>query len=151
LVAVALVAMTAGFASDAVSNVFFRLGGYGQGMPAVRIDESLYVLRVGVRSDTISPVAGRVVVEPVWRDLNGTLPPGLALDPATGEISGTPLLQGSYDVILALADKAGLSYGSTEVFTIEVLPALATNHDNSHYMIRQGVAHQTTPPPGSGT
>ena len=45
----------------------------------------------------------------------GTLPPGLAVDPGTGSITGTPTTGGSYAVTVTAADDAG--YSATDNFT----------------------------------
>ena len=48
------------------------------------------------------------VTQPVTYALaGGTLPPGLSLNPATGQISGTPTAAGSYDFSLVASNAAG--------------------------------------------
>ncbi len=42
-----------------------------------------------------------------WQIIAGGIHPGLALDPATGAISGTPVAPGSYDATLQVTDAAG--------------------------------------------
>ena len=42
----------------------------------------------------------------------GTLPPGLSIDPASGDITGTPTTAGTYPVTITVTDDAGFS-GST--------------------------------------
>ena len=44
-----------------------------------------------------------------WSIASGTLPSGLALDPATGAVRGTPLAAGAFPVQLQVKDSAGLS------------------------------------------
>ena len=38
--------------------------------------------------------------------VNGSLPPGLSLDPATGTISGTPTETGAFSILLLATDVA---------------------------------------------
>ena len=47
------------------------------------------------------------VPEYAWRLLGGDLPPGLALDPATGILSGTPSETGTWVAVVAVNDSAG--------------------------------------------
>jgi hypothetical protein len=47
----------------------------------------------------------------------GTLPAGLAIDPASGAISGTPTTAGSYQVAITATDSHDLSVTKTTVFT----------------------------------
>jgi hypothetical protein len=52
-------------------------------------------------------------------DAGGTLPPGLAIDPATGAISGTPTTEGSYPVTITASDGEGAT--GTLKFTWKIL------------------------------
>ena len=47
-----------------------------------------------------------------WKIVEGTLPPGLALDPLTGIISGTPQKTGEYTVNIRVSDAHGNATGS---------------------------------------
>jgi hypothetical protein len=53
----------------------------------------------GYSPQVTSPYSGTWKVEP-----NGMLPPGIELDPATGRLSGTPTVKGSYDFTLSRTD-----------------------------------------------
>src|SRR5208337_4811693 len=45
-----------------------------------------------------------------WSIVSGSLPPGLALDPMSGIISGTPTTLGNYVFTVQVTDQASLSY-----------------------------------------
>lgn len=49
---------------------------------------------------------------------SGTLPPGLSLNTTTGQISGTPIIVGSYSVDVTATNGAGTSTAATISFTI---------------------------------
>jgi VCBS repeat-containing protein len=50
------------------------------------------------------------------------LPPGLSLDPATGQVTGTPTTPGSYSVTLSAADGNGGNVSTTFTWTVEAAP-----------------------------
>jgi len=46
--------------------------------------------------------------EPVsWTIVDGEMPPGLALNPTTGDVTGTPLLAGEFSVTVEVGDSVG--------------------------------------------
>jgi LPXTG-motif cell wall-anchored protein len=72
-------------------------------------------------ADGNSPITWALV------DGAGTLPPGLSLDPATGLISGTPTVSGSYDFSVSATN----SYGSvTKVFTMTIAAPVSPSNGN---------------------
>ena len=60
-----------------------------------------------------------------WSVVDGTLPAGLALDPATGAITGTPTGPGSTTFTLRATDALGATTGTTETLTVVDDPATA--------------------------
>ena len=57
-----------------------------------------------------------------WSVLSGTLPPGLSLNPASGEVSGTPAGAGIYSVTAQVAD--GSSLTTNRVFSLAISNAV---------------------------
>ena len=49
---------------------------------------------------------------------NGTLPPGLSIDPTSGSITGTPTTKGTYPVTITVTDSAGFTGTTTFNWTI---------------------------------
>jgi hypothetical protein len=66
-------------------------------------------------SGTIKLSQGAETYEPTFKVVTGTLPGGLWLDPASGEISGTPTESGSFPVTV----EAALSVGEGENISIQ--------------------------------
>lgn len=88
-----------------------------QPQPTVTIAETL-VARTG-QEFSVKPVATPIYGSQTWT-IAGTLPLGLALDPATGTISGTPRQQGNYpNLRLAVTDADGAK-GTSQPFAISV-------------------------------
>jgi len=57
---------------------------------------------------------------------NGGLPPGLALDPGTGRLSGTPSGSGSFSFTVTVMDQDGLIVSQTYTVVIAVAPAASS-------------------------
>lgn len=63
-----------------------------------------------------------------WGIINGTLPSGLTLNPATGVISGTPNTQGTYFFDVQLTDTSvPTAFQVQTTYSINVLPGIAVN------------------------
>jgi len=83
-----------------------------------------------------------------WSLADGSLPPGLLLDPGTGVISGTPLLYGSWAFTLEVTDQTGAS--AVHDATIDTVPTLVISSDPVPGG-EVGVAYDTTPLAGHVT
>ena len=53
-----------------------------------------------------------------WKIVSGTLPPGLALGPSTGTISGTPTKPANYSFTVSVSD--GATHMATQAFSIRI-------------------------------
>jgi hypothetical protein len=58
-----------------------------------------------------------------WSVMSGALPPGVALDPFTGVLTGTPATNGTFNFGIRLRDYREDSGGVTNLFTMTVAPA----------------------------
>jgi MBG domain (YGX type)/Putative Ig domain len=61
-----------------------------------------------------------------WSVIDGSLPPGLSLDPSTGSISGTPTAAGSSTFTVQVADSSTPQQTTTQRLTLTVGPAPLT-------------------------
>jgi hypothetical protein len=69
---------------------------------------------------TYNPAANGGVAPYTWSITSGSLPAGLALNPATGAITGTPGVSGTFNVGLTVRDQTGQSAsGSIEIKVID--------------------------------
>ena len=69
------------------------------------------------------PPAGSPLATATWSVLSGTLPAGIALDPSTGLLSGTPTTEGAYQFVVKAALDA--SRFDTETLVVDVKSAVA--------------------------
>lgn len=72
---------------------------------------------------TATPATSGGAAPLAWSVARGSLPAGLALNPATGAITGTPAASGSFPLTLAVTDGAGS--GATVELTLAIAPRLA--------------------------
>jgi uncharacterized repeat protein (TIGR03803 family) len=95
-------------------GVVFRISG---GCLSLRVEPSALVPgAVGlVYSQSLAVSGGS---PPYSYGVWGSLPPGLALDPVSGEISGTPTTAGSSTFVITATDHFGCSAGRTFTLTI---------------------------------
>lgn len=73
----------------------------------------------GVRYDARVFVVGGAAPY-TFRVSGGALPSGLALDPASGDVAGTPAAAGSYTATISVEDSSVPPNGAERVFTIEI-------------------------------
>ena len=80
-----------------------------------------------IHSDQSARLAAPAVVGAngavAWASATGALAPGLAVDPATGEVTASHVEPGSYAVVLQATDAAG-STATSQPIDVEVLPPL---------------------------
>jgi hypothetical protein len=90
--------------------------------------EATYQDATGTTGTAISPIAptqasGNPIASA--RVVAGSLPPGLALDPTTGTVSGLPTMAGNFPILVTLQDAAG--FQTTLPITLTVSPAGSTS------------------------
>jgi large repetitive protein len=62
-----------------------------------------------------------------WSVASGALPAGVTLDPATGRISGKPLVAGSYQVVVTATDTQGSAASTTAALNVVTRLAIRTS------------------------
>ncbi|MHC4714392.1 MAG: putative Ig domain-containing protein, partial [Planctomycetota bacterium] len=72
-------------------------------------------------SQTLAATGG--VTPYAWSVIVGVLPDGLGLNPATGEISGTPTAYGTFNFTVQVADSQAPADTATQALSIVVIPA----------------------------
>ena len=77
---------------------------------------------------------------------NGTLPPGLSIDPASGSITGTPTTAGVYAVTITVTDNAGFSGTTSFNWTVANAVSVTSPGDQS-----DGSGTAITPEPITAT
>ena len=65
----------------------------------------------------------------VWTVKSGSLPPGLALDPASNAIAGTPTANGNFAFTLQVADTSGGSATRDYVLAVSLPPLPSVSMD----------------------
>ena len=80
---------------------------------------------VGISYDQTPTVTGGTG-SPTWSVTGGTLPAGLAVDPSTGEITGTPTAAGTSTFTLQVTDGAGAVATQSESVTVLADPSITS-------------------------
>jgi len=114
----------------------------------------------GVSYSTTLTATGGSIPYSNWTVIAGSLPPGLTLNPATGQISGTPTTQGTYQFTVQVTDSVpgtaskvlSITIGSSQPLTITTtsLPDGVTNQTYSQTLGATGGASPYTWSVGSG-
>ena len=85
-----------------------------------------------------------------WSVTAGTLPPGLAMDPATGAITGTPTAAGTFNFTVQVADSSQPALTATQPQTITITPCASPHHaHHTHHTHHTTVAPPTASPTGA--
>ncbi len=101
----------------------------------------------GVTYD-VTPGASGGTGSYTWSVIDGTLPTGLTLSPATGEIGGTPTASGTFPFFLVATDGANQQVTQTESVTIAADPSVTSSVLPGG---EQGVTYDMTPTGSGGT
>ena len=101
---------------------------------------------VGVSYDTV-PVVSDGTGPFTW-SVTGTLPPGLSLDPSTGEVTGSPTSAGTSTFTLVVTDADGVVATQPESVTVLGVPTITSTGLPGGEV---GVAYDTTPSASGGT
>jgi len=75
-----------------------------------------------------------------WEVIDGRLPPGLNLDPASGAISGTPTALGQFHFAVEVSDSDDPADTRTREFTLSVIPALVVEWKTVPAVTADGIA-----------
>jgi Putative Ig domain/Right handed beta helix region len=79
---------------------------------------------VAYSTDTLSVQGGTAPF--TWSVVQGTLPPGLGMDPSNGVITGTPIAPGTYDFVVQVVDSSSRVLTATQPETITIAPNCPT-------------------------
>ncbi|MGD0882481.1 MAG: putative Ig domain-containing protein [Acidimicrobiales bacterium] len=102
---------------------------------------------IGVAYDSLPTVSGGAGPY-AWSVADGTLPAGLTLDAATGEITGTPTADGTQTFDLVVTDSMGGTSSQSESVTVVAGPAITSNALVGGEV---GVAYDAIPTVSGGT
>lgn len=78
----------------------------------------------GVQGQNYSVTLQTDVAQDTWRLVEGTLPPGMTLNAATGTLAGRPTTPGFYDFTLAASSRGLPARSGTRAYTLVVIPRL---------------------------
>lgn len=105
-----------------------------------------YAARIGSAFATDAPTVGGATGAVSWT-VQGTLPPGTSLDPASGVITGVVSTVGTFsNIVLRATDSQGRT-GSSPLLQIKVLPNLAISGLTTGYGLKVGEAASIEPVP----
>ncbi len=105
-------------------------------------------LQQGVAATVAPTVGGSPVAPELWQVASGSLPPGMALNAATGAVSGTPTQGGAWTATVSMVDSTG-GEAASNAFTLTVDTALEVSTPSSAE-VHVGAAVATSVPAVSG-
>ena len=117
------------------------------GLSAAQVGAPLEIVTEGtlpkalLSSSYETKLAARGGVPPrSWAVIAGSLPPGLALDPASGMISGTPTALGLFHFAVEVSDSDDPAEARAREFTIAVISALTVEWKSLPAVTAGGIA-----------
>lgn len=96
-----------------------------------------------------TPYSAMLLAAPItppanWAVTAGTLPPGLALNPPTGTISGTPTMAGTYTFIVQVSDNTSPPPSPQQGFAIVIAATPITFSTTSLPQAKEGVVYSAS-------
>jgi CshA-type fibril repeat protein len=91
------------------------------------LDQQIVGVSAVPETQTYTPGTASIPATGAWSIASGTLPPGLTIDPDTGEIDGLPTNPGVYTFTVKLTDSAGEVATKQLSCTVVAPPTITTN------------------------